>query len=179
MIILVLTLIGSLAYLMQTSIDSTSKFSFNGAGTIYRRRYTAENEVELPGNPNEIVKKSSNLSSTNGTLSNEKGTPSFNETALNKTLLDENSEIKSIEPEKSRDFHVLSSFECNGSIPSAFTSYISNTFVSEYEKSFGDFASDNASEPMPQLNSVQINCTLGLPCDTFFEYDKQGARRHE
>ena len=25
---------------------------------------------------------------------------------------------------------------------------------------------------MPQLNNVQISCTLGLPCHTFFEYDK-------
>ena len=40
MIILVLTLIGLLALSIQTSIDSTNKFSFKGAGTVYRSRYT-------------------------------------------------------------------------------------------------------------------------------------------
>ena len=166
-------MIGLLAHLMQTSIDSTNKFSFKGAGTVYRKRYSTDNEINLSESLNEIVKEARNFSSTNGTLSRSKEKQAFNETYINKTLLDEKIENKLIEPEKSRDFRVLSSFECNGSIPSAFTSYVSNTFVSEYGKSFGDFASDNAYESMPQLNNVQISCTLGLPCHTYFEYDKQ------
>lgn len=78
---------------------------------------------------------------------------------------------------------MLSSFECDGSIPSAFLSYISNTFTSEYRRSYGDLLSLSNStfstelniftQPYPNLTNVQINCVLGQPCQTLFEYDKQ------
>ena len=87
-------------------------------------------------------------------------------------MVDEKSEQKLIE--KKHDIRVLSSFECNGSIPSAFTNYVSNTFVTEYERSYGDFTPNNPSlQMLPKLTDVHIDCILGQPCHTFFEYDKQ------
>ena len=185
MIIIFSTLIGLLAHLMQTSIDSTSKFSFKGAGTVYRSHYTVQNKVILPINEPEKVKKSTKLTikkldeildeilitldSANGTLSKKKEKHSSIQNSPN--IKYENSENKSINSKK--DFRVLSSFECNGSIPSAFTSYVASTFVSEYDRSYGDFTSENVSvQALPKLTNVQISCILGQSCQTLFEYDK-------
>ena len=168
---------------MQTSIDSTSKFSFKGAGTVYRSHYTVQNKVILPINEPEKVKKSTKLTtkkrheildktlmrldSANGTLSKKKEKHSSIQNSPNIKY-----ENKSIITKK--DFRVLSSFECNGSIPSVFTSYVASTFVSEYDRSYGDFTSENVSvQALPKLTNVQINCVLGQSCHTLFEYDKQ------
>ena len=190
LMIVALTLVGLLANFIQTSTDSTNKFSFKGAGTVYRRRYILKKEVESPKNEFEDtseVKKMTKqaeeklhnlldqillgLASKNETMPNSKETETQNSQSLSKTSFYKSSKSKSIDTKRSQDFCVLSSFECNGSIPTAFTSYISSTFVTEYERSYGDFAT--TLQGLPKLTDVQVNCVLGQPCHTLFENDKQ------
>ena len=200
MMIIILTLIGLLAHLMQTSIDSTDKFSFKGAGTVYRRRYTMYKELpkELHLTESDLKRRKLNeildkilieLDSKNETLSKSKQKQSSNQTHLKKAS---NNEIKSVETGQNKEFRVLSSFDCNGSIPSAFLNYVSNTFTSEYRRSYADFnpkdtsiqfsldkitpelrTMNNFTQSFPNLTDVRINCVLGQPCQTLFKYDKQ------
>ena len=170
-ILIVLTLIGLLAHLMQTSTDSTNKFSFKGAGVVYRRRYTFGSKINL-SDKNLVVKKFTNSSSTNQTLSFGKEKRLLL-TFPNKTVFYEKIENSSIGTEENRDLRILASFECSGSLPSAFKKYISSTFISEYERSYADFSTENTTISTPNLTDVQINCVLGQPCQTLFQYDKQ------
>ena len=179
MVTIVLTLIGLLAHFIQTSTDSTSKFSFKGAGTVYRR--SLQNTAVSPENKHEKVTRSAKLSLTRKNLNKILdeiliSLDSANETLSNSKIKQSSNKklSKSIDTKQSHDFRVLSSFECNGSIPSAFTSYVASTFVSEYDRSYGDFTSENVSvQALPKLTNVQINCVLGQSCHTLFEYDKQ------
>ena len=183
MIIIVLTLIGLMANWMQISTDSTSKFSFKGAGTVHRRRYIMKREIDSFDSQIKIVKKSSNLSSTNETISSGKAQQPLNQTVSNKTFVYESIEKNLADTKKSHSFRVLSSFECDGSIPSALTNYVSNTFVTEYKRSYGDVILGNTflhvsnmtffTRFMPNLTDVRISCDLDKPCQTLFIYDKK------
>ena len=163
-----------MAYSMQKSTDSTNKFSFKGAGIVYRKSYTLQDKINLL-EKKVVVKKLNNSSSANATLSNSREKQYSSPTFSNKTVPNKTSEYISIGTENNHDFRVLSSFECNGSVPSAFKNYISNTFISEYKRSYVDFNMGNMlnTEALPNLTDVQINCVLDQPCQTLFQYDKQ------
>ena len=175
-IIVVLIPIALIANMTQKSIDTTAKFSFKGAGTLYRRRFEKIEKTTVPSLTNKVL-----LNSDEKHFSNQK--------SPNKTLLYQRINGNLIESQKNQDFRVISSFDCNGSIPSAITSYVSNTFVTEYKRSYGDSISDIASSHLlldnttlsltshsrivPNLTKVEINCGLGQPCNSLFVYDKQ------